>query len=51
MSTFEQKALDYHKAGGPGKIAIAVTKSVASQDFEGFNTLITLTQPIGQLLQ
>jgi malate dehydrogenase (oxaloacetate-decarboxylating)(NADP+) len=32
MSTFEQKALDYHKAGAPGKIAIAVTKSVASQD-------------------
>ncbi|WP_377700990.1 malic enzyme-like NAD(P)-binding protein [Pseudoduganella sp. UC29_71] len=32
MSTFEQKALDYHKAGAPGKIAISVTKSVASQD-------------------
>jgi malate dehydrogenase (oxaloacetate-decarboxylating)(NADP+) len=32
MSTLEQKALDYHKAGAPGKIAISVTKSVASQD-------------------
>ncbi|WP_321170357.1 malic enzyme-like NAD(P)-binding protein [Pseudoduganella aquatica] len=32
MSNLEQKALDYHQAGAPGKIAIAVTKSVASQD-------------------
>ena len=33
MSTFEQKAQDYHKAGCPGKIAISVTKRVASQDY------------------
>ena len=32
MSSLEQKALEYHKAGTPGKVAIAVTKSVASQD-------------------
>jgi malate dehydrogenase (oxaloacetate-decarboxylating)(NADP+) len=32
MNTLEQKALAYHKAGGAGKIAIAVTKSVASQE-------------------
>jgi len=32
MSTLEQKALDYHKAGSAGKIATAVTKSVATQD-------------------
>jgi len=32
MSNLEQKALDYHQNGAPGKIAIAVTKSVASQD-------------------
>jgi malate dehydrogenase (oxaloacetate-decarboxylating)(NADP+) len=32
MNTLEQKALDYHKAGGAGKIAIAVTKSVTSQE-------------------
>ena len=32
MSSLEQKALEYHKAGAPGKLAIAVTKSVASQD-------------------
>ncbi|UTY60226.1 malic enzyme-like NAD(P)-binding protein [Massilia sp. erpn] len=32
MSTLEKKALEYHKAGSPGKIATAVTKSVASQD-------------------
>ncbi|SFV14062.1 malic enzyme-like NAD(P)-binding protein [Pseudoduganella namucuonensis] len=32
MSTLEQKALEYHRAGGAGKIATAVTKSVATQD-------------------
>jgi malate dehydrogenase (oxaloacetate-decarboxylating)(NADP+) len=32
MSSLEQKALAYHKEGTPGKLAIAVTKSVASQD-------------------
>src|SRR3569833_3645665 len=32
MSTLEQKALEYHAAGKPGKIAIQVTKPVASQD-------------------
>ncbi|WP_374584209.1 malic enzyme-like NAD(P)-binding protein [Pseudoduganella sp.] len=32
MSSLEQKALEYHKAGSPGKVSIAVTKSVASQD-------------------
>jgi malate dehydrogenase (oxaloacetate-decarboxylating)(NADP+) len=32
MSTLEQKALEYHKAGSAGKIATAVTKSVATQD-------------------
>ena len=32
MSSLEQKALEYHRAGTPGKVAIAVTKSVGSQD-------------------
>jgi len=32
MSSLEQKALAYHREGTPGKLAIAVTKSVASQD-------------------
>src|SRR3569833_4662008 len=32
MSTLEQKALEYHAAGKPGKIAIQVTKPVASQE-------------------
>jgi malate dehydrogenase (oxaloacetate-decarboxylating)(NADP+) len=32
MSSMEQKALAYHKAGGAGKIAIEVTKSVSTQD-------------------
>ena len=32
MSSLEQKALEYHQAGTPGKLAIAVTKSVGSQD-------------------
>jgi malate dehydrogenase (oxaloacetate-decarboxylating)(NADP+) len=32
MSTLEQNALEYHAAGTPGKIAIQVTKPVASQD-------------------
>jgi len=32
MSSLEQKALAYHQEGVPGKLAIAVTKSVASQD-------------------
>jgi malate dehydrogenase (oxaloacetate-decarboxylating)(NADP+) len=32
MSSLEQKALAYHQEGTPGKLAIAVTKSVASQD-------------------
>ena len=32
MSSLEQKALAYHQAGVPGKLAIAVTKSVSSQD-------------------
>ncbi|MGV7211332.1 malic enzyme-like NAD(P)-binding protein [Oxalobacteraceae bacterium A2-2] len=32
MSSIEQKALAYHRAGAPGKIAIEVTKSVATQD-------------------
>ena len=32
MSTIEQKALAYHRAGSAGKIAIEVTKSVSSQD-------------------
>jgi malate dehydrogenase (oxaloacetate-decarboxylating)(NADP+) len=31
MSTLEQKALEYHSTGKPGKIAIQVTKEVASQ--------------------
>jgi malate dehydrogenase (oxaloacetate-decarboxylating)(NADP+) len=31
MSTLEQKALEYHSLGKPGKIAIAVTKEVATQ--------------------
>lgn len=30
--SFEEKALHYHAAGQPGKIAIQVTKTVASQD-------------------
>ena len=30
--SLEEKALDYHAAGQPGKIAIQVTKTVASQD-------------------
>ena len=30
--SLEEKALDYHAAGQPGKIAIQVTKSVASHD-------------------
>jgi len=32
MSTIEQKALAYHRAGSAGKIAIEVTKSVSTQD-------------------
>jgi malate dehydrogenase (oxaloacetate-decarboxylating)(NADP+) len=32
MSSLEQKALEYHQAGTPGKLAIAVTKSVDSQE-------------------
>jgi malate dehydrogenase (oxaloacetate-decarboxylating)(NADP+) len=32
MSSLEQKALAYHREGAPGKLAIAVTKSVSSQD-------------------
>jgi len=32
MSTIEQKALAYHRAGRAGKIAIEVTKSVATQE-------------------
>jgi len=32
MSTLEQKALEYHAAGRPGKIAIQVTKPVAGPD-------------------
>ncbi|GAB2878093.1 hypothetical protein GCM10027277_54380 [Pseudoduganella ginsengisoli] len=32
MSTLEQQALEYHKAGAAGKIATAVTKSVATQE-------------------
>ncbi len=32
MSSLEQKALEYHQAGTPGKLAIAVTKSVGSQE-------------------
>jgi malate dehydrogenase (oxaloacetate-decarboxylating)(NADP+) len=31
MKTLEQNALDYHAAGQPGKIAIQVTKAVATQ--------------------
>jgi malate dehydrogenase (oxaloacetate-decarboxylating)(NADP+) len=31
MNSSDQKALDYHRTGQPGKIAIEVTKSVASQ--------------------
>ena len=31
MSSLEQKALAYHQEGAPGKLAIAVTKSVSSQ--------------------
>jgi malate dehydrogenase (oxaloacetate-decarboxylating)(NADP+) len=31
MNTLEQKALEYHSAGKPGKIAIQVTKEVGSQ--------------------
>jgi malate dehydrogenase (oxaloacetate-decarboxylating)(NADP+) len=31
MNTLEQKALEYHTAGQPGKIAIQVTKEVATQ--------------------
>ncbi len=32
MNTLEQNALNYHAAGKPGKLAIAVTKAVATQD-------------------
>ena len=32
MSSLEQKALEYHQAGTPGKLAITVTKSVGSQE-------------------
>src|SRR5262249_9105007 len=32
MSSLEQKALAYHSEGAPGKLAIAVTKSVGNQD-------------------
>ncbi|WP_442036650.1 malic enzyme-like NAD(P)-binding protein [Pseudoduganella sp. RAF19] len=32
MSSLEQKALAYHSEGTPGKLAIAVTKSVGNQD-------------------
>jgi malate dehydrogenase (oxaloacetate-decarboxylating)(NADP+) len=31
MSTLEQKALEYHSSGKPGKIAIAITKEVGTQ--------------------
>lgn len=32
MNAFEQKALDYHAGGEPGKISIQVTKAVATSD-------------------
>jgi malate dehydrogenase (oxaloacetate-decarboxylating)(NADP+) len=32
MTTLEQKALDYHSLGQPGKTAIHITKQVATQD-------------------